>query len=127
MIEILSGFPDNVLAVRGRGRLTAGDYTKVLEPAVEEKMRAHRPLRFFIHLGPDYNGIDTGAVVEDARLGFTRWKDWGAIAVVTDSAAVREVVGFFALFFHHPARLFFDADYEEAKAWICAQEVQDAA
>ena len=128
MIELLSGFPDNVLAVAAHGKLTAEDYRKTLEPAVAERMAAHKPLRFFFHLGADYGGIAPGAVVEDARLGFSRWKDWGAIAIVTDAASVREVVGFFALFFHRPVQVFFDADYEKAKAWISAPEgKQDAA
>lgn len=128
MIEMLSGFPDNVLAVRAHGKLTADDYCKVLEPAVAGKMAAHKPLRFFFHLGVQYEGIAPGGVVEDARLGFSRWKDWGAIAIVTDAASVREIVGFFALFFHHPVQVFFDADYEKAKAWISAPDVtQDAA
>lgn len=129
MIELLSGFPDNVLAARGHGRLTAHDYIEVLQPAVEARMAAHRPLRFFFHLGEDYEGIAPGAMVEDARTGLSHWKDWGAIAIVTDAASVREIVGFFALFFHHPVRVFFDADYDEAKAWISAPEVkaQDAA
>lgn len=128
MIELLSGFPDTVLAARAHGKLTARDYCEELEPAVAERMAAHKPLRFFLHLGVDYDGIAPGAVVEDARLGFSRWKDWGAIAIVTDSASVREVVGFFALFFHHPVRVFFDADYEKAKDWICTPDAkQDAA
>ena len=33
MIEILSGFPDNILAVEGRGDVSAEDYRKVLIPA----------------------------------------------------------------------------------------------
>lgn len=126
MIEFLSGFPDDVLAVAARGKLTAEDYAGVLEPAVTARMRRHKPLRFFIRLGEDYEGIAPGAVVEDARLGLSRWKDWGAIAVVTDAASVREVVGFFGLFFHHPVRVFFNADFDKAKAWICQARPQAA-
>ncbi|HWA68914.1 MAG TPA: STAS/SEC14 domain-containing protein [Rhizomicrobium sp.] len=127
MIEILTGFPDNVLAAAAHGKLTGDDYRKVLQPAVEEKMRGPKPVRFFYHLGLDYDGIDMGALVEDARTGLSHWKDWGAIAVVTDAASVRDMVGFFGLFFHHPVRVFFNADYDKAKAWISAVTVKDAA
>lgn len=120
MFEVLTGFPDNVLAVAAHGRLTADDYRNVLEPAVAAKMRQHKPLRFFIHLGQDYDGIAPGALVADVRIGFSHWKDWGPIAVVTDSGNIQDVVGFFALFFHHPVRNFFDADYQKAKDWISA-------
>lgn len=124
MIELLPDFPPNVLAASAHGRLTAEDYSKVLAPVAEEKMGAHRPLRFFFHLGADYDGIAPGGLVEDARLGLSHWKDWGAIAIVTDAASVREMTGFFALFFHHPVRLFFDADYDKAKAWISEAKPQ---
>lgn len=126
MIEILSGFPDDVLAAAAHGKLTAKDYTDILEPAATSRLARHKPLRFFYHLGKDYDGIAPGGVVEDARLGLSRWKDWGAIAIVTDAPSVREMAGFFGLFFHHPVRVFFDADYEKAKAWI-SQPVPQAA
>jgi len=35
MIEIISELPENVLGVRAKGRVTAGDYEQVLIPAVE--------------------------------------------------------------------------------------------
>jgi hypothetical protein len=99
----------------------------VLEPAAEAKLRLHRPLRFFFHLGSDWDGIEAGAVMQDARIGFGHWKEWGEIAVVTDSGNIHDVVGFFALFFHHPVRNFFDADYDKAKAWISSPQPARAA
>jgi hypothetical protein len=124
MLEILSGFPDNVLAVAAHGRVTADDYRKVMEPAVAAKMVIHKPLRFFMHLGQDWDGFEAGALFADARIGFSHWKAWGPIAVVTDSGNIHDVVGFFALFFPQPVRNFFDADYEKAKAWISADQVR---
>jgi hypothetical protein len=127
MIELLQGFPSNVLAASAHGRLAADDYRSVLEPAAQEMMQSQKPLRFFFHLGEGYEGIAPGAVVEDARLGMSHWKEWGAIAIVTDAASVREVVGFFALFFHHPVRVFFNSDYEMAKTWISEEWPQASA
>jgi len=118
MFEMLSGFPDDVMAVSARGKLSADDYSRILVPMVEERMRQHRPLKLFFYLGPQFKGMEVGAMVEDARLGLARWRDWGAIAVVTDFAGWRDAIGFLGLIFHHPVRLFFDADFEKAKAWI---------
>lgn len=81
-------------------------------------MRHHKPLKLFFHLGPQFEGMNMGALVEDARLGIAHWRDWGAIAIVTDAGPWRDAIGFFGLMFHHPVRLFFEADYDKAKAWI---------
>ncbi|HYS44970.1 MAG TPA: STAS/SEC14 domain-containing protein [Rhizomicrobium sp.] len=49
MFQILSGFPDDVLAVSATGKVTAEDYDQVLVPAVEARMGQHRPLKLFFH------------------------------------------------------------------------------
>jgi hypothetical protein len=118
MFQILSGFPDHVLAVEATGKITAKDYDTVMVPAVEAKMAIHRPLDVLFRLGPEFQGFEAGAMVEDARLGLSHLKDWGRIAVVTDAAGVRDMVNFFRLFLKRPVKVFFNADYEAAKAWI---------
>jgi hypothetical protein len=47
--------------------------------------------------------------------------------VVTDSGLLRDVIGFFALLFHHPFRLFFNADYDKARARIEERQGEKAA
>ena len=118
MFQILSGFPDHVLAVEATGKITKKDYETMMIPAVEAKMAAHRPLDVLFRLGPQFEGFEAGAMVEDARLGLSHLKDWGRIAVVTDSAAMRDMVNFFRLFLKRPVKVFFNADYDAAKAWI---------
>lgn len=118
MFQILSGFPNDVLAVSAWGKVSTGDYDRMLVPEVEERMGQHRPLKLFFYLGPWFDGMEMGAMVKDARLGFAHWGDWGEIAVVTDSGGWRDVIGFFGLMFPHAVRLFFNADYEQAKDWI---------
>jgi hypothetical protein len=127
MFQILSDFPDDVLAVSATGKVTAEDYDQILVPAVEARMRQHKPLKLFFHFGPQYEGMETGAKVEDARLGIAHWRDWGRIAVVTDSGLLRDAIGFFALMFRHPFQLFFNADYRKAKAWIEERQSEEAA
>ena len=41
MIELLKGFPDNVVAVSGKGRIAKNDYDTVLVPAVDKALKAH--------------------------------------------------------------------------------------
>ncbi len=122
MFTILNDFPDDVLAVSVTGKVTAKDYDAVLVPAVEAKLRAHQPLKVFFYLGPDYEGFQAGAMVEDLRLGIRHLKEWGRIAVVTDAAGIREMVNLFRMFLKRPLKVFFNADYDKAKAWICLDE-----
>jgi hypothetical protein len=123
MFQLLPGFPDDVLAIAATGKVTADDYEKTLAPAVEERMHRQGPLKLFFHFGPGFEGLEVGALVEDLRLSFAHWREWGRVAVVTDSGALRDAIGFFALTFRHPLQLFFNADYDKAKAWI--EERQD--
>ncbi|HEX4028040.1 MAG TPA: STAS/SEC14 domain-containing protein [Rhizomicrobium sp.] len=127
MFQILSGFPDDVLAISAKGKISPADYEKVLIPVVDERIRRHKPLKLFFHMGPDFEGMELGAMVKDARLGIGHWRDWGAIAVVTDAGPWRDVIGFFGLMFHQPVRLFFEADYDKAKAWITESQPAEAA
>ncbi|HWU26152.1 MAG TPA: STAS/SEC14 domain-containing protein, partial [Rhizomicrobium sp.] len=69
MIEIISELPENVLGVRAKGRVTAGDYEQVLIPAVEAALKRHDRLHFYCELGEQFEGIDPGAVFEDLKVG----------------------------------------------------------
>lgn len=57
MISLLTGFPDNVLAVACEGQVTRQDYASVLVPAVEAALRQHDRLRIYYE---QFAGIDAG-------------------------------------------------------------------
>ena len=46
MIELLTGFADDIIAIAYRGRVSGLDYETVLVPAVEAALRTHAKLRF---------------------------------------------------------------------------------
>jgi len=73
MIEILQGYPDEVLAVSGTGRVTERDYRDVLIPKADARI-AHRGsvgIRYL--LGPGYDGLDPAAAWSDLKFGVSRW------------------------------------------------------
>ena len=127
MFTILDDFPNEVLAISATGKIEARDYDKVLVPALDDRLKRHRPVKVFIHLGPAYEGIKPSAMVEDARVGLQHLKDWGRIAVVTDAAGMRDMVNLTRMFLKRPLKLFFNADYDKAKAWISTDESSAAA
>jgi SpoIIAA-like len=118
MFEILSDFPENVLAVRGTGRITAEDYRDTLTPEALRRIERHGSLRLFCQLGPEFEGVTAGALWADTKLGLRHWGDFGRMAVVTDVGWIADAVRLFAPFFHHPARVFANADLAQAERWI---------
>ena len=127
MIEILPGFPDDVLAVAGSGEVSEDDYRKVLVPAVAEKLKNHKTVRLIYHLGERFTGFTAGAMWEDTKLGISRWSHWGRIALVTDVSWIAQAVRLFAPLFHHPVRVFANADIGAAKLWIVEPDEAKAA
>ena len=126
MIEILQGFPDDVLAISGYGEVTEDDYRRVLVPAVDGKLRKYKSVRLFYHLGGNFTGFTAGAMWQDTKLGVSRWSHWGRIALVTDVHWIAQAIRLFAPLFHHPVRVFADAEFEVAKRWIAELEAKAA-
>ena len=69
MIERLEGFPEDVVAVAGKGQVSKEDYEKVLIPAIEEAFKKHKKISVYYELGPQFVGIDAGAAWKDFTAG----------------------------------------------------------
>ena len=120
MIEQLSGFPDNVLAFVGRGRVTRSDYTDVLTPAVEKALAKHERVRLYYELGPDFAGIDPGAMWEDFKIGVEHLTHWERAVVVTDVEWIKQAVRLFGFLMPGAMKSFPTSEAVKARAWITA-------
>ena len=118
MFEIMQGFPDHILAVGGKGRISAEDYRDTLIPEALRRIKQHGSLRLLCYLGPEFEGMAPGAIWADTKLGLTHWGDFGRMAVVTDAKWIVNAVRLFAPLFHHPVRVFPTDHLENAKRWI---------
>lgn len=56
MIEVLQGFPGNVVAVSAKGHVTQKDYHDVLIPKVKEALARHDRIRCYYELGAAFLG-----------------------------------------------------------------------
>ena len=92
MLVILSGFPDDVLAISATGEVTGQDYREVFVPAVSAKLKVHKHLKLVYCLGTEFSGFSAGAMWKDARIGIAHWTGWGRIAVVTDVKWIADAV-----------------------------------
>jgi len=122
MIETLENFPPNVLAFACHGRVTRQDYESVLIPAIEQAVADNDKLRLYYETAADFDGVDAGAVLEDARVGIAHLLRWERFAVVTDVDWIRHTTQLFGFLIPAEARVFSTAEASKAKAWIVADE-----
>jgi hypothetical protein len=120
MIETLSDFPDNVVALKCKGHVTTADYKDVLEPAVEKALGAHEKVRLYYQIDTDFSGIDPGAMWEDFRVGMGHLLRWERIAVVTDVDWIRHTMSAFSFLMPAELKVFPVAEASKARDWIVA-------
>jgi SpoIIAA-like len=120
MLELIEGYPESTVAVRGTGTVTADDYRDILIPAVDRATAGNGKARLLLELGEGFEGYDAGAVRADAGLGIGHLGSFDRIAVVTDHDGLRIAVNLFGIFIPGEVRLFHAAAADEARAWIAA-------
>jgi hypothetical protein len=124
MLELIGGFDEGTVAVRGVGMVTASDYKTVLAPAVERATAGGRKARLLLELGARFEGYDSSAMLADSTLGIGHLTSFERIAVVTDAEWVRRAIQLFGGLIPGEVRLFADAEAQDAQTWI--RERQDA-
>ncbi len=97
-VEILDGFPNDVLALEVNGRLNAVDYDKLIEPAIDEKLKRHDKLKILIVIGKGFEGATVGAGWEDLKLDLKHFTKYNKLAVVTDVHWLRNATRLFSPF-----------------------------
>jgi len=118
MIEMLSGFPGNVVAFAGTERITKRDYETVVAPAVGQTVSRHGKARLYYQVGPDFTGFDVGAMWEDFKVGIETWTRWERVAVVTDVHWIGQAVAAFTFLIPGEVRVFPLQEAAQARAWI---------
>jgi len=118
MIQILSGFPDNVVACAAQGRITKDDYETVLIPEIEAKLRKHDKVKCYYQLGPEMSSFDPGAAWEDAKIGIEHLQRWDRVAVVTDVEWIRLATNAFRFLMPGKVRVFDISQAADAKHWL---------
>jgi hypothetical protein len=118
MLEIAEGFPESVVGVTARGRVTRQDYTDVLIPAVEAALSRQGHVRCYYELSRDFTGFDAGALWEDAKIGIEHLSRWERVAVVSDTEWIRLAVNIFRFLMPGEVRVFAADQTAEARAWI---------
>ena len=118
MIEPVSGLPDNVVGVRVSGTVTGVEYESVLIPAVDAALKAHKKVRIYYEVGPDFHGFTASAAVDDMMMGLRHFSAWDRVAFVTDNPWLTHAVQAFRFMMPCPLRHFPLAEAADAKTWV---------
>ncbi len=117
MITPITDMPPGTIGFEATGEVTAGDYEKVLAPALRSAVEAGS-VRLLYLLGDGFESYSAGAAVQDAKLWFGHLSGWERVAVVSDHAWIVNGVTAFAWMMPGELRTFAPADLEAAKSWV---------
>jgi len=118
MIELLKGFPENVVAIACRGHVTREDYDTVLIPAVDRALQSNENVRLLYEIGSDFESYDAGAAWEDFKVGMEHFSRWERVAVITDIEWIKHTMQLFSFLMPGTARVYPTADAAQARLWI---------
>lgn len=119
-IEILGGYPADVVAIEARGHVERADYEMVLIPEVSARIKAEGKVKLLYVIGERFAGFSAGAAWDDAKLGFLHMGEFARVAVVSDIEWIRMGVKVMAPLMPCPVHVFHLGELEAAKAWISA-------
>lgn len=118
MITQLSQLPAGVVGFVATGKVTAADYESVVIPAVDAVFASYTSVRCLYRIDKDFEGFEIGALWDDAKVGLKHYSGWERIALVTDHDWIRAAVTAFSMVIPAEIRLFNDADFTSAMAWV---------
>ena len=116
MIEIIRELPDNVVGIVARGRVTNEECDTVLRPAMERSLKRHNKVRLYYEVGSRFPGAGWG----ELDVAIDHLPQWERIAVVTDTAWVRQTVNALRFLLASEVRVFTTEEAGEGRAWIAA-------
>jgi hypothetical protein len=112
MLEIVEGLPDYVIGILAKGRVTRADCDSVLRPVLESSLRRDVRPRLYYEIGCRF----PGAGWQDLEVGLDRLPQWERIAVVTDTAWVRQTVNALRFLLASEVRVFSTVEAAEGRA-----------
>lgn len=117
MIQRLSNFPSDVVAVLCSGHVTKLEYEAVLVPAVATALRTHPRLRLYYETGHSFS-IDASAIAADVKLGLEHLTRWERVALVTDMEWVCRAVGALGFLLQGDLKIYSLSETARACTWI---------
>lgn len=118
MIEIIQGLPKDVAAFNATGKVTAGDYVRIINPLVKQIRQRSGKIKYMLVLNTSLSNYSTGAWVRDGLLGFRYFTSWSKIAIVAKHERIVKFTNIFGKVLPAVTRGFLIKDIDIARRWI---------
>ncbi len=122
MINLLQGFPKDVVAFEAVGEVTSQDYKDTLDPAVKAAIAENGSISIMYVLGDKFTGYSGAAMWDDAVIGTEEFRHWKKIAVVTDTAWVAHSIHAVAWMMPARIKVFTVSEQSDANEWVSADD-----
>ena len=119
MLKPIEGLPAGVIGFEALGEIRSSDYTDVLQPAVREVSDRGEPVRIVL-VFERWEGMSSGAVWRDLKMGVDSLRRWKRIALVTDLDWMITVTSLFGWMTPGEFKRFPVAERDQAIAWAAA-------
>src|SRR6185437_2433454 len=122
MMEVVTGYPSDVVALNWHEKLDENDVRSGLSLGERDIRAGKHDLRLLAKLLPFSE--TRHKTLAQLSGGAGQWRDIGRIAIVTDDLVTRIMIQFFGPFFHRSIRVFPNAQSWRARAWLHGREIR---
>ena len=118
MIEVLPESQDNILGVKGIGKLTDLDYKNILVPRLEGMIKDYQKVRCLFLMTEEFHGWELEAAWDDAKFGMQHRNVFQKVAVVGGPRWVEWGTKLAALIMSGEVKTFSSEQLDEAWDWV---------
>jgi len=118
MLNAIPDLPAGVIGFEVSGKLETTDYSDILRPALDDAAE-DGDIRLVIVM-PKFDGLSTGAIWEDTKMGVTNWGAWKRAAFVTDVEWMSHAIHWLGWMSPGEVKHFPLAERDAAIAWAAA-------
>jgi hypothetical protein len=121
MVEQLEGLPGGAIGVRIWGTVTRDEYDTAIAPMLEAALAGDGPIRYLLQVGPDFDGLEAGALWEDTKEGLKligTHSRWERTAVVSEVDWINSAINLFHWMIPGDVRVFPYGERSDAEAWV---------
>jgi hypothetical protein len=122
MIEPLADMPQGTLGFAVSGDVTREEYKAVLLPPIRDAVERGARIRMLVQIGPGFREFESGALLEDARMGLTlgigHLNAWERTAIVTDVDWIARAAQMFAWMVPGELQVRPLSEADDARAWL---------
>ncbi len=117
MISLVTHVPENVIAFRATGTVSAADFKDILIPAVAQHVKEHEELNYVLLIDTELTDFTIGSWIQNLTLGIEQLKHWRKAAIICDLKSVKVFTDIIFKVMPGEFKVFEHSHYQQALAW----------